>query len=183
MPVEDWAELYWKGNTVDDLVKWGGIKCDNSDLYFYKPPDDITGVQMHWLSYYRKWTPQENYYYASEHTGFTANAHRSEGTYSKYASLDDVMDGIHYYMAYIKFGMGRATSDAAHEIRDGHITRDEGVALVRKYDGEFPSENLERFLEYTGMTEQDFHYVVDNFRPLHLWTKRDGKWVLNYKVE
>ena len=39
---------------------------------------------------------------------------------------------------YLKFGIGRATSDAGHEIRDKHLTRDEGVKLVRKYDGEFP---------------------------------------------
>ena len=39
-------------------------------------------------------------------------------------------------MSYIKFGIGRATSDAAHEIRDGHITREEGVQLVEKFDHE-----------------------------------------------
>ena len=74
------------------------------------------GVQMHWSSYYHKWIPQEHYYYAVEHTGFTANPERSEGTYSKYAKVwDDQLDGIHYQMAFIKFGIGRATSDAAHE--------------------------------------------------------------------
>ena len=33
---------------------------------------------------------------------------------------------------YIKFGIGRATSDAAHEVREGHITREEGIELVKK---------------------------------------------------
>ena len=31
----------------------------------------------------------------------------------------------------IKFGIGRATTDAAQEIRSGDITRDEGVLLVK----------------------------------------------------
>ena len=56
---------------------------------------------------------------------------RSEGTYNKYASLDDLTDPLHYYLSYIKFGSGRATSDAAHEIRDGHITREEGMAWLK----------------------------------------------------
>ena len=182
MPVEDWAEMYWKGNTVDDLVQWGDIECDESDLYFYKPPASID-AQMHWMSYYRKWVPQDNYYYAAEHTGFKPNVMRSNGTYSKYASLDDAMDDVHYYMAYIKFGLGRTTSDAAHEIRDGHITREEGIALVRRYDGEFPYKNLKAFLDYVDMTESEFKEVVDSFRPAHLWENQDGLWRLKHQVE
>ena len=49
---------------------------------------------------------------------------RNEGTYSKYASIDDKMDGFHYYLRYIKFGLGRCMEDTAHEIRDGHLTRE-----------------------------------------------------------
>ena len=30
-------------------------------------------IQQHFFSYYHKWLPQENYYYAVEHTGFEAN--------------------------------------------------------------------------------------------------------------
>ena len=40
--------------------------------------------------------------------GFEANPVRTEGTYSKYNSLDDKIDGFFYYTSYIKFGMGRA---------------------------------------------------------------------------
>ena len=32
---------------------------------------------------------------------------RNEGTFSKYASLDDQFDGFHFYLAFIKFGIGR----------------------------------------------------------------------------
>ena len=146
MPIEDWSELYFKGVTVDDLIDWGkkrGLICDEdyseSDLTFYKPPRaellKEKGIQMHWFSFYEKWTPQENYYYAVENTGFEPNYEgRSEGTYSKYASLDDKLDGFHFYLAYIKFGLGRCTSDAAHEVRDGHLTREDAVALVNRYD-------------------------------------------------
>ena len=49
-------------------------------------------------------------------------------------------------MHYIKFGFGRCTSEASQEIRNRHITREEGVALVHKYDGEFPKKYFQDFV-------------------------------------
>jgi hypothetical protein len=194
MPLEEFAEVYFKGFTVDDLIGWGQERklidesdYDEADLRFYRPPteDELggKGIQMHWFSYYHKWVPQENYYYAAENTGFEANPDgRSEGTYSKYASLDDRLDGPHYYLAYIKFGIGRTTSDAAHEVRDGHISREEAVALVHRYDGEFPAKHFQEFLDFLGITAEKFHEIVDSYRPTHLWDKVDGEWKLKTQV-
>ena len=195
MPFDIWAEQYFKGVMVDDLIEYGLSETDyltkkdydESDLTFYRPPniDEMKslGVEFHWFSFYRKWVPQENYYYASEHTGFQANPEgRSEGTYSKYASLDDQMDGFHYYLAFVKFGIARTTSDAAHEVRDGHITREEGAALVRRFDGEFPRRWFGAFLEYLDITEQHFWDICDKFRQPHIWKKEGGMWKLRKTV-
>ena len=73
----------------------------------------------------KKWIPQECYYYAVEHTNFKARPFRTEGTYSKYNSIDDKIDDLHYYTTFIKFGIGRATYDASQEVRNKHITREE----------------------------------------------------------
>ena len=157
------------------------------ELYRPPPADDVQRLdaQMHWFSYYRKWVPQEKYYYAVQHTGFQANPGRSEGTYSKYASLDDRMDGFHFYLAYVKVGIARATSDAAHEIRDGHITREEGVALVHRYDGECPKKYFREFLDDFDITEGELFEVVEFYRSRapHLWEKRDGGWDLKHRVQ
>jgi hypothetical protein len=194
MPLEDWSDLYFKGVTVDDLIDWGqqrGLIGPEdyvaSDLMFYRPPTVEAlrghGIQFHWFSFYEKWIPQENYYYVTEHTGFQANRDgHSEGTYSKYASLDDRLDGFHYYLAFIKFGIARTTSDTAHEIRDGHLTREEAVALVTRYDGEFPKQYFAEFLEYLDITEEHFWNVVDRYRAPHLWEKIDGEWKLKHRV-
>jgi len=191
---EDWEHLYYKGAGVDKLVKAGldmGIfkneEINPKSFEFYKAPslEEIKNhnIEMHWWSYYHKWIPQENYYYATKHTGFEANPDgRSEGTYSKYASLDDKTDGFHWYLSYIKFGLGRASRDAQMEIRSGHITRDEGVALVNRYDGEFPKKYFKEFLEYLNITEEHFWKVIDSYRAPHLWKKVDGGWELKYKV-
>ena len=174
---------YFSGIGPDDLKDFG-FKDEDIFPYLYPPMEEIerVGIECHFYGYYKKWIPQENFYYAVRHCGFRPNPHRSEGTYSKYASLDDKIDGFHYYLMFIKFGIGRATSDAAHEIRDGHITREEGVALVRKYDGEFPKKYFKVFLEYINMTEEEFWEVVDKFRAPHLWEKKNGRWNLKYQV-
>ena len=187
----DWERVYLKGAGVDKLVvigiEEGAITQREAREIseFYKlPPMDLTNIpEYHWLGYYKKWHPQENYYLATEHMGFEANPEgRSEGTYSKYASLDDRTDGFHYLMAYIKFGLGRATSDAAHETRDSDINREEAIALVRRFDGEFPRRHFREFLDYIGCDEQHFWKVVDRYRQPHLWENRDGHWLLKHSV-
>lgn len=174
---------YFSGIGPEDMVEYGLKK---EDLLTYMPPpsEDLEkiGTEIHFYGYYKKWTPQENFYYCSENTGFVANPVRSEGTYSKYASLDDRLDGFHYFLAFVKFGIGRCTSDTAHEIRDGHITREEGVELVKKFDGEFPKKYFEEFLKYCDISEDYFWEVIDSWRSPHLWTKESGEWKLRHRV-
>jgi N-acetyl sugar amidotransferase len=124
-------EVHLGGVSVPSLIK--DHKLTISDLQAYLPPAsdrlDEVNLEVHYLGYYLRWTPQESYYYAVENCGFEANPFRTEGTYSKYNSLDDKIDGLHYYTTYIKFGLGRATYDASQEIRNRHLTREEGIAL------------------------------------------------------
>ena len=105
------------------------------------------------MPYYLNYNPQSNFYFASENSDFKVNPYRSEGTYTKYSSLDDKLDNLHFYTWFIKTGRGRATEDAALEVRNGIITRSEAVALVKKYDGEFPKRYFKEILDYLDMNE------------------------------
>jgi N-acetyl sugar amidotransferase len=163
------------GITKEELSKYG---LSQKEL---KKIQDLN-VEQHFFSYYHKWIPQENYYYSVEHTAFEANPVRNEGTYSKYASLDDKLDGFHFYLAYIKFGHGRCLSDAAHEIRDGHISREEAVSLIKRYDGEFPKKYYQEFLEYCDISEEEFHDVIESWRSEHIWTFENNEWKLKNPV-
>lgn len=140
------------------------------------------GTEVHYLSYYVKWDPQEWFYYASENTGFRPNSERTEGSYSKYSSIDDKIDPLHYYTTFIKFGLGRASYDAAQEIRNHKITREEGVALVRRYDAEFPKKDFAEILDYMEISEHRFWEIIDQARAPHLWEKVDGTWHLKHQV-
>jgi N-acetyl sugar amidotransferase len=176
-------ELYLGGVSVPALEAHGVLPRD-LEPYLPADPDLLRdrGVAVHYLGYYLKWVPQECYYYAVEHAGFEANTERTEGTYSKYNSIDDRMDGLHYFTTYIKFGIGRASYDAAQEIRNRHLTREEGVALVRRFDGEFPRKWFQENLDYMGLSEARFWEVVEQFRSPHLWRREGDRWILRHQV-
>ena len=172
------------GRSIGSILAEGEFKLNDFAPYIPPSADYLAakGVEVHYLGYYLKWDPQECYYYAAEHTGFQANSERTEGTYSKYSSIDDRVDMFHYYTTLIKFGIGRATYDAAQEIRNGKITREEAIQLVLKYDQEFPKKYFHDFLDYISITEEDFHSTVDQFRSPHLWEKIGNKWCLKHAV-
>ena len=191
--VEEWENQYFRGNNIDKFIDIGLQKkifkkneVNNSDIKFYKSPEPNeilkSKAEMHWFSYYKKWIPQENYYYAFKNTGFRPNPEgRSSGTYTKYTSLDDMCDGIHWYQAYSKFGMGRASRDAQQDIRMNHITRDEGVRLVKKYDHEIPLRDLNFFLKYVDISSEYFWEVINNYKKIsNVWKKINNKWILKY---
>lgn len=178
-------DMYLAGVSIDELINKYNITL--ADLMAFLPADyeqlEKSKIEVHYLGYYLKWVPQEVYYHAVEHTGFKARPFRTQGTYSKYNSIDDKIDDLHYYTTFIKFGIGRATYDASQEIRNKHITREEGLALVKKFDGEFPDKYFKEVMEYIGMKEERFFELADKFRSPHLWAKdNNGTWKLRHNV-
>lgn len=186
-PTRDLADQSRHYFSSVDPEHWADFGISRRDLQRFSGPSieqlRKNNTEVHFFSYYKYWDPQENYYYCSKHTGFRANSERTEGTYSKYASLDDRFDGFHYYFGFIKFGIGRATSDSAHEIRDGKISRDEAVALVRRFDGEFPGRHLSEFLEFVELSEDDLHAIIDSWRSPHIWQQQGESWNLRFQVQ
>lgn len=194
---QDESEIYLGGTSVAELKSDYGLVAADLDPYYPADPARIAeaGIEVHYLGYYLKWHPQGAYYYAVEHGGFQASPERTPGTYSKYNSIDDRIDDLHYYTTYIKYGIGRATYDASQEVRSGDITRDEAVALVRRFDGEFPERFIDELLAYLSLPPEQFpvaskmfeqpimdrayfEALTDRFRSPHLWMYDDGKWKL-----
>ena len=177
-------DLYLGGVNAKDLKSRYGFT--NADLSTYLPVDpeliERKGIEVHYLGFYRKWHPQQTYYFSVEKTKFMPNIHRTEGTHTKYASIDDKMDWLHYYTAYIKFGIGRTSNDTAQEIRNKDITREEGIALVKRFDGEFPKIYLQECLDYMEIDRKQFDQVIEQSRPEHLWHKVNGIWELKHPV-
>jgi N-acetyl sugar amidotransferase len=198
---DDKSKIFLGGVSVEDLKDNFGVKKVDLDPYLPINPEKLEEkkIEVHYLGYYLPWHPQGAYYYAVEHGDFQASPERTPGTYSKYNSIDDKIDDFHYYTTFIKFGIGRATYDAAQEIRNDEINRDEGVALVKKYDGEFPERFAEEIFKYLSIPKKDFPIasrmfeqpimdrdyfdsLVDSFRSPHLWKKENDVWKLRHTV-
>jgi N-acetyl sugar amidotransferase len=178
-------ELYLGGVSIEELQENYGLNLVDLKPFLPATEEELKdkNIEVHYLGYYLKWTPQEAYYYAVENTGFKARPFRTQGTYSKYNSIDDKIDDLHYYTTYIKFGIGRATYDASQEIRNNHLTREEGVALVNRFDGEFPDRYFDEIMDYLEMDPEYFNNeLVDQFRSPHLWEKINDEWKLRHTV-
>lgn len=181
---QSFDDMYLAGVHVRELIEKHNVQ--KVDLMSYLPADPVqlgeSKIEVHYLGYYVKWTPQEAYYYSVDNTGFEARPFRTQGTYSKYNSIDDKIDDLHYYTTFIKFGIGRATYDAAQEIRNKHLTREEGMALVKRFDGEFPDKYLQEIMDHLEMSKERFLELCDEFKSPHLWAKTDSGWKLRHTV-
>ena len=177
----DVRDVLLGGKPIGEYLDEG---VDLVDLKSYLPMDPEVlrrkNIDWRYLGYYRRWVPQEAYYYAVDNTGFEANPVRTEGTYSKYNSLDDKVDGFFYFTRWIKFGVGRAMMDSAQEIRNHHINKEEGLALMQRFEGEYPARYEQEFLQYVSMTREEFLAHCDRFRSPHLWKVENGEWRLRY---
>jgi N-acetyl sugar amidotransferase len=196
------SSIHLGGTSIKDLTTDFGLEDVDLDPYLPANPAGLEklGIEVHYLGYYVKWHPQSCYYYSVEHGGFEASPERTPGTYSKYNSIDDRIDDFHYYTTFIKYGIGRATYDAAQEIRSGDINREEGVALVQRFDGEYPTRFSDEILTYLSIPEKEFpqaskmfeqpimdlnyfNNLADSFRSPHLWSYNNDQWSLRYQVK
>jgi len=193
---ENVNNVFISGFNINELRK--KFKLTRNDLEPYLPLEKKKirkNLNVQYLGYYIPWHPQECYYYASEKGSFEVSPERNSGTYSKYASLDDKMDDLHWYTTYIKFGIGRATYDSSQEIRNGELDLKEGINLVKKYDGEYPKRFEKEIFEYLSINEKEygeisnlfeqkemsqkyFFALCDSFRSPHIWTKKLNQWKL-----
>ena len=185
------------GISVNELIQ--DYNLSKNDLKQYVPLDlnliNEKKIETHYLGYYLKWHPQSCYYYAMENSNFQPSPERNAGTYSKYNSIDDKIDDLHYYTTGIKFGIGRASYDASQEVRSGDITREEAVNLVKKFDLEYPERFESEIFEYLSINPDQFknqsilfeqpyinrEYFADltnNFRSPHIWFYQNNSWKL-----
>ena len=89
---------------------------------------------------------------------------KSDGSFEGFDSIDDKIDDLDFYMMHVKFGFGRATRMASRLIQGGHMTREQGLELVERYDGEFPETYLGAVLDYLNMTREELDEVIEKHR-------------------
>jgi N-acetyl sugar amidotransferase len=158
-----------EGLTAKDLM-WAQYPSDDEI--------DESGVRGIYLSNYLKWDANIHVKLVMEKYNWKPAQQPFERTYRLMSNLDDMHEnGIHDYLKFVKFGYGRGTDHSCKDIRAGIMTRAQGIEMVRKYDHIKPRRDLERWLKYVNITEEEFDYVCDTFRDRRVWRIENGEWV------
>lgn len=76
-----------------------------------------------------------------------------------YEKIECFMQGVRDYLKFLKRGIGRTNHLVGIDIRNGKLSREEGLALMKEYDGKRPA-SLDLFLDYVGMSEEDFEEIA-----------------------
>ncbi|MES2755182.1 MAG: N-acetyl sugar amidotransferase [Pseudomonadota bacterium] len=169
--------VYLEGGHNEVLRKSG---LPRSSLNFFEFPTDAELADSrleiaHW-SYFESWDPYRNYLTAKEFCGLREAEGSNTGTFTNFSQNDQALYSLHTYLMYLKFGFGRATQDAGIEVRRGAMAREQALNLVRIYDNHYPDEFLALYLEYYGMTQDEFDAVLDRWVDRDLFEKVAGRW-------
>lgn len=175
----------WDSFTDDGLAKLGRTELSEGlkpkDLMWGQYPSDAeilsNKVRGIYLSNFTKWSGNKNAELVTKLYGWQGAKAPFQRTYRMTSNIDDMHEnGIHDYLKFVKIGYGRGTDHASKDIREGKITREEGVELVMKYDSVRPTKDLDRWLKYVDMTEREFDLTADKFRNPKVWWIENGYW-------
>jgi N-acetyl sugar amidotransferase len=181
--IEYQKKVYLEGGH-DKVLKTSGLKKEQ--LYFFEFPErnEIGNRRIkltHW-SYFENWDPYRNYLIAKEFCGLQEADSANSGTFTNFAQNDQALYALHTYLMYLKFGFGRANQDASIEIRRGAMDRDQAKNLVTLYDGHFPEEFMNTYLDYYQMTRNEFDQILDKYANKDLFEKVGNKWTPRFRI-
>ena len=152
-----------------------GINLSDLKPYLYPNDEQINqvGVKGIFFVSYIKWDIFKQLEIV-KNLGFSVSDKPKEGTYQNWENLDEKYTGMHDYFKWIKFGFGRATDHACIDIHYNRITREQGVELVKKYEGKIPTWYFEEFLDDFELTKEQFFKIVDKFANPDLFKKNSS---------
>ena len=178
MSYRDRLEHFARGYEWNYFVGMQGITAQDMIPYQYPSDQELYDLDVRglYLGNYVHWDANQHTQSVIEEYGFEVSDEPFDRTYRRMSNLDDMHEnGVHDYLKFVKFGYGRCTDHACKDIRTGRMTRDYAVELVRQYDHVKPSD-LKRWLEYAGMTEDEFDRIADTFRDGRVWKYLNGEW-------
>jgi len=166
------------GREADDLLSiFDTLK--EEDVWQYRYPDDHdlkrVGVRGIYLGNYVRWDPKAQHEQMMSHYGYrTAQFSR---TFDCYDHVDcfNFMD-LHDQLKLYKHGYSKVTDHASREIRHGRISREQGLALVRRHENA-PLQHASKFCDWLGVDFRALNFMLDQHRNSRFWTQTEpGVW-------
>ena len=164
------------GNRIQDMIGVDGITEKELTPYFYPTDEEIerVGVTGVFLGHYFFWDARKQLEIVKKYGFAIKEDGPVEGTYTNYENIDEKLVGLHDYLKFVKYGFGRASDHACIDIRNNRLTRQEGLELVKKYDGKYPHYGINEFIKYSGMSKEEVDEVIASFTSSILF-KQDDK--------
>jgi N-acetyl sugar amidotransferase len=151
------------GITAEDMVGMldGEVTLRDLESFRYPPREALRalGYRSICMGTYIPWDVKEQTRVIERELGWRGDQVEGvPGNYS-YEKIECFVQGVRDYLRFIKRGMGRTNHLSCIDIRDGRLTREEGLKLVAEHDGKRPA-SLDVFLEVTGLTEAQFNEIA-----------------------
>ena len=176
-------KVYLEGG-YEKVLAASGLSANQLNFFSFPSDSDLHKHDLqltHW-SYFENWDPYRNYLIAKEHCGLKEAEDSNAGTFTNFSQNDQALYALHTYLMYLKFGFGRANQDACIEVRRGAMDRAQAVNLVQLYDGYYPEEFIQLYLDYYQMSHPEFDAVLDRYANQELFEKVDGRWKPKFVV-
>ena len=163
-------------------LDWIDSELSENDLNPYAWPSDKdqrnAGVKAVFLGHFFKWDPQFTFSVAKKF-GFK-NADRAKTGFYKFADIDDsFLITIHHWIKWHKFGFTRMWDNLSLEIRNGRMTRDKAISIIKETGEELPLSEISSFCKYVEITESEFFNIANSFRNKNIWEKnKKGIWYI-----
>ena len=114
------------------------------------------------------WSNRSNSIYAALNgLSLRPNEESVTGDISNASMLDEEFTNINMMLKYYKFGFGRATDLVSEMIREGRLSRSEGIGIVTKYDSICDDTIIEKYCKYVGISVDTFWDIAKR------WTNQD----------
>lgn len=153
------------GNRIQDMIGVNGITEKELTPYFYPSDEEIerVGITGIFLGSYFFWDARKQLEIIEKYGFSVKEDGPTEGTYTNYENLDEKLVGLHDYLKYVKYGFGRASDHVCIDIRNGRLTREQGIELVKKYDGKYPNYGVAEFIKYSGLSKREVDFIIDSY--------------------
>ena len=176
-----WREKYGVYPNLS-LKKFVNKKISLRDLNIYKVQKNIKNTEELFLGYFFKWDPVKIFNIV-KNFNFKSLSKPKIGFYN-FADIDDnFIITIHHWMKWYKFGFTRVFDNLSLEIRNGRISRQKAIQVIRN-SGFKPTKEIKEFCNYININEKKFFKICENFRNKDIWKYniRKRKWILENSI-
>jgi N-acetyl sugar amidotransferase len=151
------------GITAQDMyVRLEGT-VDERDLkpFTYPPLKELRRINYRsvCLGSYIPWDAKRQAQIIQEELGWQGDEVENVPPGYNYEKIECSMQGVRDYIKYIKRGYTRPAHLASIDIRNGRLTRRQGLQMIEEYEGKRPP-SLDLFLQFVGLSEDQFMEIA-----------------------